>query len=327
MTLKFPSMARLAVAALMGATLASAHAQSGAYPQKPVRIFVAAPAGSAPDLIARILSEKLASQLGQPVIIENRPGANGIVAMNALKAAAPDGYTIAMPQAAVVAVTPFTYKDAHYNVERDFETFAIVATSPMLFVTNMSNPAKNLADAAAAAKAAPDRVAIGNPTRTSIPHLAAELAGLKTNAKFQQVSFATTGQGIQAVVNGDTAFYVDGVGPLIQLVKSGRLRALAVASETELPGLEGIPLANKSLPGLNVSGWFSMQAPKGTPAAILQRLNNEVKIALQLPDVVAKFRDFGTYPTPGSVADAQKFIKGEIDQFSGVIRTLGLKPE
>lgn len=319
---------KLTLAALLCGTAAfNASAQTAAWPQKTIRLLVAAPAGSAPDLIARIIGDKLSRQLGQPVLIDNRPGAGGIVAMGMLKTAPPDGYTLAIPQAAVVVVTPYTYKEASYDIERDFETFAVVGKTPMLFVTNAGNPAKNLADALAMARAKPDQVAVGNPTRTSIPHLAAELAGIKTGVKFQQVSFANTGQGVQAVVNGDIAFYVDGVGPLVQLVKAGRLRSLAVASETELPGLEGIPLANKTVPGLNVYGWFSMQAPKGTPAAVLQRLNTEVNVAMQQADVVAKFREFGTYVTPGSVADAHNFVKSEAAQFGGVIRTLGLKPE
>ncbi len=325
--MKFKSLFKLTVAAMLAGTAALASAQTAAWPQKPIRLLVAAPAGAAPDLIARIIGDKLSRQLGQSVVVDNRPGAGGIVAMNLLKGAAPDGYTLAIPQAAVVVVTPFTYKEASYDIERDFETFAVVGKTPMMFVTNATNPAKNLADAVAIAKEKPDQVAVGNPTRTSIPHLASEMLGIKSNAKFQQVSFANTGQGVQAVVNGDIAFYVDGVGPLIQLVKSGRLRALAVASETELPGLEGFALANKTLPGLDVYGWFSMQAPKGTPAAVLERLNKEVNQAMQQPDVVAKFREFGTYVTPGTVADAQRFVKTEAALFGGVIKTLGLKPE
>ena len=318
---------KLTVAALLAGAAALATAQTAAWPQKPIRLLVAAPAGSAPDLIARIVGDKLGRQLGQSVVVDNRPGAGGIVAMNLLKSAAPDGYTLAIPQAAVVVVTPFTYKEASYDIERDFETFAVVGKTPMMFVTNAGNPAKNLVDAVAMAKEKPDQVSVGNPTRTSIPHLASEMMGIKTNARFQQVPFANTGQGVQAVVNGDITFYVDGVGPLIQLVKSGRLRALAVASETELPGLEGFALANKTVPDLNVYGWFSMLAPKGTPAAVLERLNKEVNLAMQQPDVIAKFREFGTYVTPGSVADAQRFVKSEAALFGGVIKTLGLKPE
>ena len=325
--MRFQHLCKLVLASALVAANFSTLAQTGAWPQKAIRLIVAAPAGAAPDITARIIGDKLSLALGQQVLIENRAGAGGIIAMNLLKAAPPDGYTLALPQAAVVVVTPYTYKEASYDMDRDFETIAVVGKTPMMFVTNANNPAKNLADAIAMAKAKPEEVAVGNPTRTSIPHLASELVGLKASAKFLQISFTTTAQGIQSVIAGDTAFYVDGSGPLITFVKSGKLRALAIASETELPGYEGIPLANKTVPGLNVSGWFTLHAPKGTPAAILQRLNTEVNLAMQQPDVIAKFREFGIYVTPGSVADAARFVKSEQALFGGVIKTLGLKPE
>lgn len=322
------SLTRRAMQTLLLAGLsAGALAQAPAWPQKQIRLLVAAPAGSAPDLIARLISEKMSKGLGQAVVVDNRPGAGGIIAMNQLKAAPADGYTLALPQAAVLVVTPFTYKEATYDAERDFETVAMVGKTPMLFVANNNHPAKTLAEAIAMAKAAPEKVSVGNPTRTSIPHLAAELIGQKTGAKFQQVPFANTPQGIQAVISGDINIYTDGVGPLMQLVRTGRVKALAVASETELPGLENIPLANTTVPGLNVWGWFLMQAPKGTPATVVQRINAEVNKAMGEAEVIAKFREFGTYPTPGGVAEAQRFLTGEKALFGSVIRSLGLKPE
>jgi tripartite-type tricarboxylate transporter receptor subunit TctC len=307
--------------------LVAAQAMAQAWPTKSIRLIVPAPAGSAPDIAARIIGDKLSKTLGQQVLIDNKPGAGGIVAMNLLKAAPNDGYTMTLAQAAVLVVTPFTYKEASYDAERDFDSVAMVGISPMVFVANPNHPAKNLTDAIAMVRAKPEAVSVGNPTRTSIPHLAAELMGLKTGTKFQQVSFANTGQGVQAVVNGDINMYVDGGGPLVALVKAGRMKMLAVASETELPGFEGIPLANKSVPGLNVSGWFMMLAPKGTPAAVVQRVNADVNKAMQEPDVQAKFREFVLYPTPGSVADTQKFLSQQKALFGGVIRDLGLKPE
>ncbi len=325
--MKFKLPTKFVVAAFCAVAIGSSMAQTAAWPQKPIRLLIAAPAGTGPDLVARILGEKLSRQLGQPVLIDNRPGAGGIVAMNLLKAAPPDGYTLALPHAAVVVVTPFTFKEANYDIERDFETIAVIGKSPIMFVTNATSPAKNLDDAIAMAKAKPDQVSIGNPTRTSLPHLTAEMVGMKSDSKFQHVAFSNTGQGVQAVVNGDVALYVDAMGPLLQLVKAGKLRALAVTSDTELAGLEGIPLLNKSVPGMNVSGWYSIQAPKGTPTAVLQRLNTEVNLALQQTDLQTKFREFGTYVTPGSIADAQRFVKSETAQFGGVIRALGVKAE
>jgi tripartite-type tricarboxylate transporter receptor subunit TctC len=310
------------VAAILPATVSAQ-----AWPQKPLRMIVSAPPGSAPDIIARIVGEKMSQAFGQPVVIDNKPGAGGIVSMNLLRSSPPDGYTFGIPQAAVVTVTPFTYKEATYDIERDFETVATVASTPMLFVTSSESPAKTLGDAIAMAKAKPDQIAIGNPTRASIPHLAAELMAQRTNTKFQQVPFSATPQGIAAVVKGDVMFYVDGTAPLLPLVRSGRLRAVGVAAEKELPGLEGIPLAKDTVPGLNVYGWFMIAAPKGTPPAVVQRLNTEVNNAIKLTDVIAKFREFGTYSTPGSVEDAQRFVKSEKALFGGVIRQAGLKPE
>lgn len=305
----------------------ASHAQTPAWPSKPIRLVVPAPPGSAPDVIARLASEKIGRALGQSVVVDNRPGAGGIITMNHVKGSAPDGYTFAFAQAAVVTVTPFTYKEATYDMERDFDTVAIVGRTPMMLVANLNNPARTLADAIAQAKAKPDQVSIGNPTRTSIPHLAAEMVGMKAGARFQQVSFGSTPPGIQAVIAGDTQFYIDGAGALLPLVKSGKMRAIAVAADTVLPGLEDYPLASKTVPGLNVFGWFALFAPKGTPAAIVQRMNAEISQAQQQPDMIARFSDFGTYPTPGSVADAARYVKAENEQFGSVIKSLGLKPE
>lgn len=306
---------------------ACAPAFSQTFPTKPIKLVLPTAAGTAPDSIARILGDKLARSMGQPVIVENKPGAGGILAMNQLKQAPADGYTFALIQAAVATVTPLTYKEARFDIERDFETVAIVGLTPMLITASPKFAARTLADAIKAAKAAPDQVAIGSPNRTSIPHLANELLALKTKAAFQQVPFATTGQGVQAVVAGDIAMYTDGVGPLMQLVKAGRLKALAVASDKVLPGLEGIPLAKETVPDLNVYGWFMIAAPKGTPAAVVERLNKEFNEAMKMDDVVAKFREFGTYTTPGTVADAQSFVKREKTLFGDVVRAIGVKPE
>lgn len=297
------------------------------YPSKPIRLVLPTAPGTAPDTIARIMGDKLSRALGQPVIVENKPGAGGIIAMNQLKSAAADGYTLALVHAAVATVTPLTYKEAQYDIERDYATVALIGVTPMIFVANPKFEAKTLADAIRLAKAAPDTVAAGSPNRTSIPHLANELLAMKSGIRLQQVPFATTGQGVQAVVAGDIAMYTDGVAPLLQLVKSGRLRALAVASDKVLPGLEGIPLAKETVPDLTVMGWFMVAAPKGTPTVVVERLNQELNKALQLADVNAKFQEFGTYTTPGTVADAQRFVKNEKALFGGIVKAIGAKPE
>ena len=319
-----------ALAALMGAALfaAPAFAQGpDKWPSRPVRILVPSPAGSAPDIAARAIADKLTAAWGQQAVVDNRPGAGGIVAMDLTRQAPADGYTMVLAQAAVVTVTPLTYKSATYDMERDFATVAMLGITPMMIAANLNAPVKNLSETIAYGKANPEKVTIGNPTRTSIPHLAAELIGQSTGAKFFNVPFAGTPQMITASVGGDTMMSIDGVAPLLPMVKSGKLKAIAVTSEKVLPGLEGYPLAKDVLPGFEVYGWFALFAPKGTPAAITARVNEDVNKALAQPEVISRFATFGTYPRPGTQADAVAFVKKEQATWSKVIRDAGIKAE
>ena len=320
------SMTWIAIAGVAAAAVTTlAHAQS--YPQKPVKMIVTAPAASAPDIIARLLADRLDQALAQRVVVENRPGAGGIVAMNAVRESPADGYTLAFIQAAVATVTPFTYKAAAYDMERDFEPVAMVAYSPMLFVANAQAPAKTIAETVSQAAAKPDFVTIGNPTRTSIPHLAAEMLGQRTGVRFQHVPFSSTSQGIQSLISGDISYYVDGAAPLMPLVRAGKIRALAIAADRVLPGMEGIPLVRDAVEGVVVNGWFVIAAPKGTPAAVIQRLNDEVNKAIQLPEVVTRFASLGTYSMPRTVAESRAFVKSETALFGKVIRDAGIRAE
>lgn len=315
-----------AAALALGTLGAVANAQTPLI-AKPMRIVVPAPAGSAPDVIARLIGEQFRVRFGQTVIIENKPGAGGILAVNAARTGEPNGTTLLFAQAAVVAVSPHTYKEAKFDLERDFETVSVVANTPMLFVANPAKGPKTWADAVTQAKASPDRLTLGSPTRTSIPHLTGELVGQQVGARFQNVPMSNTAQGIQAVVNGDTQMYVDGIAALLPLVKAGRLRALAVTAENQLPGLEGIPLAHDVVPHLNVSGWFMLFAVKDTPRPVLEQLNAATDAAVKSPAVVEKMRDLGNFPIGGSVADATAFLKREKALWAGVIRRSGLQPE
>lgn len=323
--MRFTQSSRVLCALALGCIGLAAQGQT--FPSKPMKMVLPTAPGTAPDSIARIVGEKMARSMGQPVIVENKPGAGGILAMSQLKQAPADGYTFALVHAAVAAVTPLTYKEARYDIERDFDSVAILGVTPILFVASPKFKAKTLGEAIKAAKATPDQIALGSPNRTSVPHLANELMAMKSQSKFQQVPFASTGQGIQAVISGDIAMYTDGVGPLLQLVKAGRLKALAVAADKTLPGLEGIPLANATVPDLNVFGWFMISAPKGTPTPVIERLNREINDALKSEDVIAKFREFGTYTAAGSVADAQRFVKREKTLLGDVVHAIGVKPE
>ncbi len=311
---------------LLGSVLAaSVHAQ--AWPQKPLKLLVPSGAGSAPDVVARLMGERLGRALGQPVVVENKVGGGGLIAINQLRQAPADGYTLSLVQAAVATTTPFLYKEATYDVVRDLDTIGTIAVTPMLFVSNPEFPAKTLAEAIAAAKAAPGAVALASSSRGSIPNLAGELLGRRAGVQFQNIPYQTSSQAVQAVVGNQVPLFVDGVGAMVQLVRSGKLRALAVASETVLPGLEGIPLAKDTVPGLNLYGWFALMAPKGTPKDVVARLNKEVNDIIRQPDVIEKFHGMGTYARGSTPEGAQQFIRNEITMFGDVIKASGLKPE
>lgn len=302
-------------------------AQAQSWPVKQMRIVVPAPAGSAPDIAARAIADKLGVSWGMQPIIDNKPGAGCGIAMDAVRTAPADGYTVVLAQAACVVVSPLTFKTFKSDIDRDFAAVSIVGITPMLIVANNAAPAKNLSEVISQAKAAPDKITMGNPARTSIPHLAAELIAQQTGVKLFQVSFGSTGQATTAAVAGDVMYGLDGVAAMQPMVKAGKLRAIAVTSDKVLPGLEAYPLAKEAVPGLEVFGWFALMAPKATPNNVLGKINDDINKALTQPDVIAQFAGFGTYPRPGSLQEAANFIKKEQTQWAKVIKDARIQAE
>ena len=309
------------------ATLAVSGFATGAIANKPLTMVVPSAAGSAPDIVARLLGDELQSRLNQPVVIENRPGAGGIVATMAAKSAPADGNTVLLAQAAVVTLTPLLYRAAKYDMEKDFETVAVVADTPMLFVANPKAGIKSLGDLIAHAKAKPDELTLGSPSRGSVPHLSGELLEQFTGVRLRNVPMGTSGQAIQSVVGGDTQVSVDGIAPLLPLVKAGRMQALAVTSRDVLPGLEGLPLAKDTVPEMVLSGWFMLFAGKGTSAARVKALNEAVNAALKSPQLIQKLQVSATYPVGGSVQDARSFLVREKKLWAGAAQKAGLQAE
>jgi tripartite-type tricarboxylate transporter receptor subunit TctC len=309
----------------LGALVATAQAQTGS--SAPLTLVVPSQAGSAPDIVARLLADELGPRLGQTVVVDNRPGAGGIVATMAAKTAAHPANTLLLAQAAVVTLTPLLYRAAKYDMQQDFETVAVVADTPMLFVANPKAGFKTLADLLAKAKASPDDITLGSPSRGSVPHLAGELLEQAAGVQLRNVPMGSSGQAIQSVMGGDTQVSVDGIAPLLPLVKAGRLVPLGVTSSRVLPGLEGLPLAKDAVPGLNISGWFMLFAGKGTPAVRVQKLNDAVNAALQSPALVQRLRTVATYPVGGSVAEARQFLAQEQKLWAQAVQRAGLKAE
>jgi tripartite-type tricarboxylate transporter receptor subunit TctC len=307
--------------------LISALAPAAAQTRPTLTLVVPAGAGSAPDLIARMVGEELRKRLDQPVVIDARPGAGGIIGTMVVKTARPDGNTLLFAQAAVVTVTPLTYRAAVYDMERDFETIAAVAETPMLLVANMQSGPKSLAELIERSRAKPESVTVGTPARGSIPHLTAELLALRAGVRFNTVPFSASPQSLQALLAGDVQVGVDGVGPYQAQVRAGRLLALGISSDRPLPGFEQIPLLKDSVPDLVTSGWFMLFAPKGTPAARIRELNAAVDAVVRDPAVVQRMAATATFPIGGSVADARRFLARESRLWAAAAERAGLVRE
>jgi tripartite-type tricarboxylate transporter receptor subunit TctC len=320
------ALASCAIATVI-ATGALAQTPAQAWPKNNIKLVVAASAGSAPDIIARVIADKLIPVWKQPIVVENRTGAGGLVAMRYTSSAPADGYTLVLAHAAAAVVTPYTYRSAKYDIEKDFTTIATVGYTPMGLIGSIDAPAKTLAEVLQQSRQNPGKVVLGNPTQASIPHLASELLNQQGNGDFFNVTFGGASNGIKSVINGDAQYYIDGIGPLMSMIRAKRVRPIAVFSEKVLEGLEGIPLAKDTVPGLNVTGWFVLAAPANMPKDLVTRINADVNKVLSMPDVVARFREFGTYPQVGSVAEAQNFIKKEKVLWSEVLKKANIKPE
>lgn len=318
-------LAGMAVAASCTASLA---VQASAFPDKPVRFIAPTAAGSAPDIITRLVADKLGQRWKQPVIVENRPGGNGIIGMNALTRADPDGYTLAMFHAAAAVTTPFLYQAAKFDIERDTDVVATLGYTPMMLVTTPGTPYRTVADLVAAAKGGESSdLVIGSPTRGSIPSLSVYLMGQLSDRDFRQVSFSGTSQALQTLIKGDIPVYIDGVAPLVPLVRAGKLIPIAMSADQALPGFEKIPLLKSTLPGMVTSGWFAVFAPKGTPSAVLESLHAAINDVLREPEVQARLADIGTFPMIKTRSEAGSFVHEEKAKWGGVIAKAQVKAE
>jgi tripartite-type tricarboxylate transporter receptor subunit TctC len=314
-----------ALSALMALATLSTQAQT--WPAKPVKIIVPTQAGAAPDVVARLIADRLAGAWGQGVVIENKPGAGGIPGMSALARSANDGYTIGFVPAAMATITPLVYKNPQFNVDAELLPVATVGTSPLMLVTLASNGINSLGDLERKAKANPGKLNFAAPQPNSLPHLAGEMVSKAGNMGLFTVPYPGPPAAITAVMAGDVTMTADGLPGLVQHIKSGKLRALAVTSAKRLPGFEDVPAVAETYPGYEAIGWFQIFVPAGTPAAIVERINRDINKITQSPDLVARLGEFGVYPRQDSVLGAREFFAGQQKAMKKLVNDLGVQPQ
>lgn len=317
---------RIACGLLLSAAIAAPAVAQSTWPSKPVRLIVPAAAGAAPDVIARLVADKLGAAWGQTVIVDNRPGAGGIPGMSALARSANDGYTLGFVPAAMGTITPLVYKNPQFNPDTDLTTVATVGTSPLLLVANANSGIKTLDDLAKHAKANPGKVNFAAPQPNSLPHLAGELVSKNGGMGLFTVPYPGPPAAVTAVIAGDAAVTADGVPGLLPHIKSGRLRALAVTSAERVPGIDAPPVAD-TLPGYDIVGWFQILAPAGTPNAVIERVNADLNKVTAQPDVVARFAELGIYPRRDDVAGARAFWVTQQKLMKKLVADLGIQPQ
>ncbi|MFT3814213.1 MAG: tripartite tricarboxylate transporter substrate binding protein [Acidovorax sp.] len=318
-------LALAAVAALAAAPMFSA-AQPPAWPAKPIHIIVAYPAGGVSDVVARALGERLAALLGQPVVVENKAGAGGAIAMDAVAKAAPDGYTLAFSSISPLALSPHLGK-LTFDPVRDIAPVASVMYSPVLLLATGATAAKSWPELLAAAKASPGAVRWATAGLASLGHIVLEQVMRGAQVQITHVPYKGGGQQLNDALSGQFEVLSTNAGPTVmQHIKAGKLRPLAVGAPRRLAALPGVPtLAELGLPAANMASLFGVFAPARTPAPVLERLHAEINKALAEPGLRARLEGTDNVPTGGSAAAFAKQIAQESENNARIIRAAGIR--
>ena len=315
-----------ALFATIGACPLAAFSQ--AYPSKPIRIIVPFPAGGGVDYIGRSVGKGLSERLGQQVVIDNRPGANAILGLEALKASPPDGYTLAAASAGPLAVNPFIYAKLPHDTLKDFTQIANMVNFPLLLVSHPSLPAKNVKELIALARARPGEVSYASPGAGNSSHLANELFNAMAKVKILHIPYKGMAPAVVSVLSGEGQILFASIPPILGHVRAGRVRALGVGNAKRVPSLPDFPTITESgLPGYEAYAWAGMIGPAGIPRDIVGRLNKEIVAILNQKDVIDRMLADGTVPTPSSPEEFVAYMKSELKKWGGVVKLAGIKPE
>jgi tripartite-type tricarboxylate transporter receptor subunit TctC len=296
------------------------------YPTKPIRLVVPFPAGGSLDAVARAIGQKLSIAWGQPVIIDNRPGAGGNIGADLVAKSAPDGYTILEGALSTHAVNVSLYSKMPYDPIKDFAPITLVAVTPNVLVLNPSVPANSVAELISYAKANPGKLAFGSGSNGSAGHLAGEL--FKTEAKVDMVHVPYKGgaPAMQDLLGGQIQLMFDNLANSMQQVRAGKLKALAVTTAKRSPLVPDLPtLAEAGLPGFDIYTWWGFMAPAGTPKEIIAKWNAEVTRILNTPEMQAFFAQQGAEPSPTTPEQFTALIQGEIPKYAKIIKASGAK--
>ncbi len=309
------------VLALVASAVFATSVRAQDYPTRAIRMLVPYAPGGISDIAARIVGAKLTEAWGQQVIVENRPGGNGFIAMEATARSAPDGYTLVMCTVGDVAINPALFKEIPYVVDRDFAPIASVSDAPMVLAANSASPYKSIADVVAAAKAQPGTLNVATPGYGSINQLVLESMALNTGTKFVHVPYKGGAPAAQALMAGDIPLGILASSSVAPHVQAGKVRVLAVTTaQRSALNPEWPTMQAEGAGDIAMSNWTLLLAPKGTPQPILDRLNAEVVKILNMPDVKQRFAGGGVVTMPSSAAELDARIKREAAVYRDIVQ-------
>jgi tripartite-type tricarboxylate transporter receptor subunit TctC len=325
--MKLPRRRFLHLAAGAAALPTVSHfAWAQSYPTRPVRIIVGFAPGGAGDILARLIGQWLSERLGQPFVVENRPGANGNIGTEAVVRASPDGYTLLMV-GGWNAINATLYDKLSFNFIRDIAPVAGIVRALNVMVINPSFPAKSVPEFIAYAKANPGKISMASAGIGSGPHLYGELFKIMAGVDMVHVPYRSGGPALTDLLGGQVQVYFASTVASIEYIRAGRLRALAVTTATRSDALPGIPTVGEFVPDYEASTWYGVGAPKATPAEIIDKLNKEINAGLADPKMQARLADFGGTPLVVSPADFGRHIADETEKWARVIRAANIKAD
>lgn len=321
------SLLRAALFLAFAGAPAAASAQPGAYPAKPVKLVIPYPPGGGTDITGRAMAQRLSEFLGQSVVIENKPGATGMIGAASVAKSAPDGYTVLFGAASEMAINASLFKTMTYDPRSDFEPVTLVATFPLVFIAPATTN-QSLKELIEAARAKPDSVSYGSIGSGSPQHLAAELLSSMAKARFLHIPYKGSGPLVQDAVGGHVDMAVSSVPPAVPLVRTGKLRALAVTSSARSQALPDVPtMAELGFAGYEFNTWVGVAVPKGSPKEIVDRLRDGMVNALGASEVQAALRDQGAVPAGTTAEQFRQFVHDEVAKSDRIVSQAGIQLE
>ena len=317
----FSLLARIFGTALLGLMPFVAPAQD--YPRKPIRMIIPYPPGGPTDILGRIVAQNLTEKLGQQVVVENKPGASGMIGADLVAKAPPDGYTL-LANASIHVINPSLYKNPTYDAIKDFTPVSLIADVPLVLVVAPELPVKSVKDLIALAKSSSGKLNFASSGNAAAPHLAGEAFKIATGVDMQHVPYKGSGPALTDLMGGQVQLMFDSLPSSISHVKSGKLRAIAVTTAKRASALPNVPtIAESGVPGFDISTWYGIWAPAGTPKEIVNRLSGEIAKIVKIPDVRERLAGLGAEPVGNSPDEFAAYCRSELAKWAKIVKASG----